>query len=96
MAIQSTGITPPVSQPSYPTYQSPFGPKIKTQPHFHGFGPTQALRLGITGASFAGVAGIFALYFFSDVPRVRRDIMQKLPLIGEHFIREIPPSDNPF
>ncbi|KAL8756149.1 MAG: hypothetical protein Q9184_004591 [Pyrenodesmia sp. 2 TL-2023] len=42
-----------------------------------------------------GVAGIvFALQFFADVPKVRTDIMQKLPLVGDYFIREIPPSDN--
>lgn len=30
---------------------------------------------GLTAASFGGVAGIFALFFFSDVPKVRKDIM---------------------
>ncbi|KAI4125802.1 MAG: hypothetical protein LQ338_004082 [Usnochroma carphineum] len=42
-----------------------------------------------------GVAGLtFALQFFADVPKVRNDIMQKLPVVGDYFIREIPPSDN--
>ena len=58
------------------------------------------------------VAGIFALQFFSEVPKVRKDIMQvcsldgsrtwkmdahriqKLPVIGDYFERETPPSDN--
>jgi Ubiquinol-cytochrome-c reductase complex subunit (QCR10) len=31
---------------------------------------------GVIGGSFAGVAGLFALFFFSDVPKVRKDIMQ--------------------
>lgn len=31
---------------------------------------------GLTAASFGGVAGVFALFFFSDVPKVRKDIMQ--------------------
>jgi len=31
---------------------------------------------GITLGAFGGVAGFFALFFFSDVPRVRKDIMQ--------------------
>ena len=31
---------------------------------------------GITLASFGVVGGIFALQFFSEVPKVRRDIMQ--------------------
>ncbi len=40
--------------------------------------------------------GIFGLFFFSDVPKVRVDIMQKLPVIGGYFVKEIPPEDNPF
>ncbi|KAL8824312.1 MAG: hypothetical protein Q9191_005135 [Dirinaria sp. TL-2023a] len=51
---------------------------------------------GITAGSFGVVAGIFALQFFSEVPKVRRDIMQKIPVIGEYFERDIPPSDNPY
>lgn len=31
---------------------------------------------GITAASFGVVGGVFALQFFSEVPKVRRDIMQ--------------------
>ncbi|MCJ1368157.1 hypothetical protein MMC16_007298 [Acarospora aff. strigata] len=49
-----------------------------------------------TAAGFGAVAGIFALFFFSDVPKVRKDIMQKMPVIGEYFVKEVPPSDNPF
>lgn len=45
---------------------------------------------------FGGVAGVFALFFFSDVPRVRIDIMEKIPIIGARFKKEIPPEDNPF
>lgn len=30
---------------------------------------------GITAASFGVAAGVFALFFFSDVPKVRDDIM---------------------
>ena len=45
-------------------------------------------------ASFGGVAGFFALFFFSDIPRVRKDIVQKIPIIGPHYIREVPASDN--
>ena len=83
--------------------------------------------------SFGVVAGVFALFFFSEVPKVRNDIMQvrpppqgappttaslsqqlmhlshriqllilclfspslqKLPLVGDYFRRDIPPEDN--
>lgn len=30
---------------------------------------------GLTAASFGVAAGVFALFFFSDVPKVRNDIM---------------------
>lgn len=49
---------------------------------------------GITAGSFGVVGLVFALQFFADVPKVRTDIMQKLPLIGDYFIRDLPPSDN--
>ena len=51
---------------------------------------------GILAGGFGGVAGIFALFFFAEVPRVRVDIMQKVPILGSYFINEIPPEDNPF
>jgi hypothetical protein len=31
---------------------------------------------GMTLGAFGGVAGFFALFFFRDVPKVRRDIYQ--------------------
>jgi hypothetical protein len=31
---------------------------------------------GMTLGAFGGVAGFFALFFFGDVPKVRRDIYQ--------------------
>ena len=49
---------------------------------------------GMTAAAFGAVAGIGALFFLEGVPRVRRDILQKLPTLGEYWDREIPPSDN--
>lgn len=73
-----------------------------------------AIGSGITAGSFGVVGGVFVLFFFADVPKVRRDIMQvgrllllcfprgitfpdnqqKLPVVGDYFVREIPPSDN--
>lgn len=45
---------------------------------------------------FGGAAGVFALFFFGEVPRVRHDILEKVPIIGPYFHREVPPEDNPF
>ena len=51
---------------------------------------------GTTLAGFGAAAGIFAVFFFGEVPKVRKDILQKLPVIGDYWVREIPPEDNPF
>jgi hypothetical protein len=50
----------------------------------------------VIGGAFTVTAGIFALFFFDGVPRVREDILQKIPIIGEFFVNEVPPEDNPF
>lgn len=52
-------------------------------------------RLPIAGA-FGVSAGVFALFFFDGVPRVQKDILQKVPFIGKYFVHEIAPEDNPF
>ncbi|KAH7412599.1 ubiquinol-cytochrome-c reductase complex subunit-domain-containing protein [Cadophora sp. MPI-SDFR-AT-0126] len=90
----STGITPPKQNPGYATYRSPYGPKYNTQRNFHGWTLKHATRLGMTLGAFGGVAGVFAVFFFAEVPKVRNDIMVKVPIIGQHFVKEIPASDN--
>lgn len=47
-------------------------------------------------AAFGVSAGIFALFFFDGIPRVQKDILQKIPFVGGFFVHEIPPEDNPF
>ncbi|KAK6596620.1 hypothetical protein H4I96_09272 [Botrytis cinerea] len=90
----STGITPPKGPVSYSTYKSPYGPKYKIQPHIAGWTPKAASKVGLTLAGFGATAGFFALFFFSDIPKVRNDIMVKIPIIGDRWRREIPASDN--
>ncbi|KAI0995510.1 hypothetical protein K3495_g12669 [Podosphaera aphanis] len=80
----------------YTTYKSPYGPKYTVQPNIAGFTIKQATRLGMTLGAFGGVAGFFALFFLGGVPRVKHDILEKIPGIGKYFVNEIPPSDNPF
>lgn len=95
--VRSSGVTNvTAARPSYGTYKSPYGPKYQIPSNVSGWTLKRATGLGMTLGAFGGVAGIFALFFFSDIPRVRKDIMQKVPFIGEHFVKEIPPSDNPF
>ncbi|KAL2349650.1 ubiquinol-cytochrome-c reductase complex subunit-domain-containing protein [Cryomyces antarcticus] len=90
------GMQPWAVRPDYGTYKSPYGPAYKVKPNFHGISFDRALKFGITAGSFGAVAGIFALFFFAEVPKVRKDIMQRVPIIGDYFVREIPPKDNPF
>lgn len=61
-----------------------------------GLSMTKAISYGSILAGFGVSAGIFALFFFAEVPKVRNDIMSKMPFIGEYFVREVPPEDNPF
>ena len=51
-----------------------------------------AVMTGLFGVT--AVAGL--LLFFDEVPRVREDILKKVPFIGDYFVREVPPEDNPF
>ncbi|KAF2837133.1 hypothetical protein M501DRAFT_986928 [Patellaria atrata CBS 101060] len=90
------GIQPWSVRPGYSTYQSPYGPKYKTNWNFHGIDARAATRAGITAAAFGATAGVFALFFFAEVPRVRQDIMEKVPILGPYFHHEVPPEDNPF
>ncbi|GAB7352915.1 hypothetical protein MBLNU459_g3501t2 [Dothideomycetes sp. NU459] len=90
------GMQPWAVLPNYDTYKSKYGPDYKIPSHFHGISFGRAVKFGVTAGGFGAVAGIFALFFFSDVPKVRNDIMQKIPIIGEHWVKEIAPEDNPF
>jgi hypothetical protein len=47
-------------------------------------------------STFGVAAGTFALFFFGEVPRVRNDILRKVPFLDEYFDRSIPAEDNPF
>ncbi|KAL8702592.1 MAG: hypothetical protein Q9201_004224 [Fulgogasparrea decipioides] len=110
MAIQGHhGVGTWTQKPDYKAYKSPYGPNYKVQPNFHGISPGRALKLpaddamawadlnfhsGITAGSFSLVGATMLLYFFSEVPKVRTDIMQKIPLVGDYYIKEIPPEDN--
>ncbi|KAF2271939.1 uncharacterized protein EI97DRAFT_407323 [Westerdykella ornata] len=80
----------------YAAYKSPFAPAYKTAPHWHGITLKTAVKYGTLLGGFGGVAGIFALFFFAEVPRVRDDIILKIPFLEPFFKKEIAPEDNPF
>lgn len=45
---------------------------------------------------FGAAFGIMGVFFIADIPRFRIDVMEKLPMIGPYFHKEVPPEDNPF
>jgi hypothetical protein len=49
---------------------------------------------GAIASGFGITAGLFALYFFGEVPRVRKDILTKTPVVGGYWERSIPAEDN--
>ncbi|RYO82606.1 hypothetical protein DL766_010490 [Monosporascus sp. MC13-8B] len=86
----------PMKRIHYPTYKSPYGPKYHYQPQIAGLSLRQLSKLGMNYAAFGGVALFAVVYYASGIPRLQRDILQKLPVIGKNFVHEIPASDNPF
>ncbi|KKK22118.1 hypothetical protein ARAM_006468 [Aspergillus rambellii] len=77
-------------------YRSPYGPKYTTPLHFQGLTASTATQYGQIAAAFGVSAGVFALFFFGEVPRVRKDILQKLPFFDTYLDRTVAPEDNPF
>ncbi|GLA33067.1 hypothetical protein AnigIFM63326_002149 [Aspergillus niger] len=75
-------------------YRSPFAPKYHTPLHFHGLTTGLATKYATIAGTFGVAAGTFALFFFGEIPRVRRDILQKVPFLDEYFDRTIAPEDN--
>lgn len=58
----------------------------------------QGLTANPSGAmvtSFGVATGIFAVFFFGDVPRVREDILVNIPMVGGLFVKPgVAPEDN--
>jgi len=47
-------------------------------------------------ATFGVATGIAVVFFGEEIPPMRRDILERLPIIGSYWNRDIPPEDNPF
>jgi hypothetical protein len=52
------------------------------------------MNSGSIAGTFGVSAGVFALFFFGEVPRVRRDVLQQFPFFDTYFDRRIAPEDN--
>ncbi|KAL0930599.1 uncharacterized protein CTRU02_214674 [Colletotrichum truncatum] len=81
---------------AYPTFRSKFGPRYATVPNVAGWTVGSVVKFGTRAAGFGAAAGIAALFYTSGIPRIQKDILQKIPVFGQNFIKEIHPADNPF
>ncbi|WQF85624.1 hypothetical protein CDEST_10638 [Colletotrichum destructivum] len=79
-----------------PTFRSKFGPKYTTVPNVAGWTVSQVIKLGVRAGGFGAAAGIAALFFTSGIPRIQTDILMKIPVLGQTYVKDIPASDNPF
>ncbi|KAH8712216.1 ubiquinol-cytochrome-c reductase complex subunit-domain-containing protein [Phaeosphaeriaceae sp. PMI808] len=84
------------SRSPYKAFRSKFGPQYTIARNYHGITARTLVKAGVLAGGFGGVAGFFALFFFAEVPRVREDVMKKVPILGNYFHVEIAPEDNPF
>jgi Ubiquinol-cytochrome-c reductase complex subunit (QCR10) len=52
------------------------------------------LNSATIATGFGVAAGVFAVFFFGELPRVRNDILRKLPFLDTYFDRTLPAEDN--
>ncbi|ODQ51552.1 hypothetical protein SAICODRAFT_20570 [Saitoella complicata NRRL Y-17804] len=75
---------------------SGYGPRYGAQPHFLKMTPEKFGRWAPSLVAWGATAGVAAIFLLSGLPRMKRDVLQKVPFVGGYFINEIPASDSPF
>ncbi|KAM0350111.1 hypothetical protein ACHAPU_003274 [Fusarium lateritium] len=75
-------------------FKSAYGPKYHAQPNVSGFTAQSAIRIGTRLAMYGAPAGVAVLLFANGIPRVQRDVLQKIPILGSYFHKEVHPADN--
>ncbi|KAG9504535.1 glucosyltransferase [Fusarium musae] len=75
-------------------FKSNYGPKYHPQPNIAGITPQAAFRIGSRLAMYGAPAAVAVLLFANGIPRVQRDVLQKIPFLGNYFRKEIHPADN--
>ncbi|ODQ65334.1 hypothetical protein NADFUDRAFT_51928 [Nadsonia fulvescens var. elongata DSM 6958] len=72
------------------------GPSYKAIPQFGGYTLASTLRW-TPALTYWGVGSLIgAIFLIEGIPRTRRDILQKIPVIGSYWIDNTPESDKPF
>ncbi|CAG8478429.1 9167_t:CDS:2 [Paraglomus occultum] len=59
--------------------------RAKVQPHFLGITPELVRRWAPSGFGFLIAAGVVAIQFAEPIPRVRKDILSKIPVAGRYW-----------
>ncbi|RGP74236.1 alpha-1,2 glucosyltransferase alg10 [Fusarium longipes] len=75
-------------------FKSNYGPKYHAQPNLAGYTAQSAFRIASRLAMYGAPAAVGVLLFANGIPRVQRDILQKIPFLGGFFRKEIHPADN--
>ncbi|CAK7562659.1 MAG: hypothetical protein SEPTF4163_000507 [Sporothrix epigloea] len=77
-------------------FRSQYGPKYHNTANFKGLTGKTLFRYVSTIAPIGAAAGAALLFYASGIPRVQRDILQKIPIIGPYFVKTVHPADSPF
>ncbi|SPN99914.1 related to alpha-1,2 glucosyltransferase, potassium channel regulator [Cephalotrichum gorgonifer] len=68
--------------PRLGSYKSVYGPKYHYQTHLFGRSVKQLTRTGFYTAKFGGAAVVGLLLYVSGIPKVQKDVLSPLPIIG--------------
>ncbi|KAG2183623.1 hypothetical protein INT43_006631 [Umbelopsis isabellina] len=65
-------------------------PKIVTVPHFGFITAEKLVRIAPNAAVWGAAAGAAVLLLGSDIPIIKRDILSKVPVVGNYWAVEAP------
>ncbi|WRT70114.1 uncharacterized protein IL334_007108 [Kwoniella shivajii] len=68
----------------------------RSQFGLNGFNAERISRWGTPLALWGVAAGAAVSLFLSDVPLFKKDVLIKVPVVGNYFIDKTPDSDKPF
>ncbi|WVR07564.1 hypothetical protein IAU60_004606 [Kwoniella sp. DSM 27419] len=68
----------------------------KNQPAFGRFTPERMMQWRSPLMIWGVAAGAAVSLFLSDVPLFKKDVLIKVPVVGNYFIDKTPDSDKPF
>ncbi|ORX35363.1 cytochrome b-c1 complex subunit 10 [Kockovaella imperatae] len=70
--------------------------KLKSQPAVMGFTPERLAGFRGPLVMWGFGIGVTVSLFLSSVPIFKRDVLQKVPVLGDYYTDKTPDSDKPF